>query len=81
MEKILREVDPYDLIAEGAPDDEYDFEAKYILEILNNSNSNVEIREKIYNHFFKTFGSMTLSNSNLKKLVDVIIEKKDEKSF
>lgn len=69
VSKILEELDPLDLIAQGAPNDEYDNEAIHIAGYLIKSPSSGELKKIILDLFLKEFEE-SLDEEKLEILVE-----------
>ena len=54
---LLREADPLDLIAMGAPDDEYDPEVSTILPRLREARAAVDVQRIVHEEFVRWFGA------------------------
>ena len=57
IKSIIDQADPIDLLSAGAPDDEYDAEAKQIVDVLNICSSKEEVQKKIHEIFIDMFDS------------------------
>lgn len=70
IESILVEQDPEGLIIIGAPNDEYEYEAKIIYSRLSNEKikDEIEILIKIVGVFFESFGSSSACDNSFNRL-------------
>ena len=57
VSRLLREADPIDLIAIGAPDDEYDPEVSTILPRLREANAAADVQRIVHEEFVQWFGA------------------------
>jgi hypothetical protein len=55
VSRLLHEADPLDLIAIGAPDDEYDPEVSSILSRLHEAHSAVDVQKIVHEEFVRWF--------------------------
>lgn len=53
---ILKQADLMGLIKIGAPDDEYDHEAKYLCKVITNMSTVGFIQKALWNVFYNSFG-------------------------
>jgi hypothetical protein len=70
IEDILRKADPEKLIAIGAPDDEYHFEAKTLLSVLNHNDTLDDVHHKLYDCFYNAFCTYVYEDGTIEHAKD-----------
>lgn len=77
IKKVIDEWDPVGFLADGAPDDEYDFESKEIADNLMKIKNTELLKNYIYDLFLKNFGDLVNTSArNLyecKKIANLIL--------
>ena len=73
VEKVLRDQDPIDLIAEGAPEDEYEGEAELIARKLRETPSEEALRIYVVD-LIKLKFSVEINTERLELLVKKLLE-------
>jgi hypothetical protein len=77
IKKALQEIDIFNLISEGAPLDEYEFEIPELLEFISKANNENELYDRLYEFYSKYFIGHLIIKDKMKNLAVELIKIKN----